>query len=172
MKASENAPFLPRKAYFVMLQIPRVYFVWYFKVVLRPKMWIGGKVKSNWQAPFSLYKTWALQVMDEMSSLWKGLCARNFGSSVVPCSLPAGKSFLTKGRSFRSTFFANCSNLWCFRSLYQVLVMWSIWIIFWASRGIMHSQATLLRDAIVKYCTALCGHSYLWFNLRMRTSLS
>lgn len=40
-KVSENARFLLRTAYFVMLQIPQIYFVLCFKTLPRLKMWIG-----------------------------------------------------------------------------------------------------------------------------------
>lgn len=49
---------------------------------------------------------------NEVPSLQKHLCARNFGSCVVPSSLPAGTTFPTqRNGKFQVHAFANCSNL-------------------------------------------------------------
>lgn len=105
------------------------------------------------------------RLWNEVSSLWKDLCARNFGSCMEPSSLPAGTSFPTqRNGKFQAHAFASYSNLCCFQSPYQVLGMWSVWII-WASRDFMPSCDSL-RDVVVNYCIALFGPPYLWFNLR------
>lgn len=105
----------------------------------------------------------------EVSSLQKDLCARNVGSCMVPSSLPAGTTFPTQRKGkFQLHAFAKCSNLCCFQSPYQVLGMWSVWII-WASRDFMPSCDSL-REVVANDCIALCGPSYLWFNLRRSLS--
>lgn len=121
-KASENAGFLPRKAYFVMLQIPRIYFVLYFKTLPCLKMWIGvweweRKNQERLASSFFLY------IELEHSRLWMKClpCGRICVPEILGALSQLAQAFRPKGRgSFRSALFASRSNLQCFKSPYQV----------------------------------------------------
>lgn len=127
---------------------------------------------SDWRACFSQCETWASQVLVEASPSQQVRVPALLQPRGARRALPAAILLPTqrKGELFRSTFFANRTNLRCFlpESLSSAGDVKRV-----DDLGFQGLNAQLpYLDVPLNYCTARCGRSYLWFNLRMRTSLS